>query len=293
MLKKQRDFLRIRHAKDHDDGTLKNPLFLKVCKPRWMIIISVVLLFLSAIAICIGATYISWFQIESITVQGASTISVQSIDEAVRRAIADAALPMCSNTNIYSTSTSNIENTIARSFAVESVRVIRSGKSFSVDIQEKITTIALKTKEKTIMLDTHGLFVRDATLEESRAIDIRIGAATQNPEETIPILHGDMPIVINTQSEPAAQLPENSAKTILAISTKLPTNGMHAIAYKVDGLQAPYVRIDTTLPYDLYFSLLEDVDEQLRALRAVITANDFVPPKEYIDLRFGAYVYKK
>ncbi|MFA6018299.1 MAG: hypothetical protein WCT28_01700 [Patescibacteria group bacterium] len=293
MLKKQRDFLRLRHAKDHDDGTLKNPLFLKVCKPRWMIIISVVLLFFSAMAICIGATYIPWFQIESVTVQGVSTINVESVDKTVRQALADAAFPMCSSANIYSTSTSNIESLIVQLFAVESAKVVRSGQSFSVDIQEKITTIALRTKEKTAMLDTRGFFVRDATLEESRAIDVRIGVAAQNPEETLLILQGDMPIVINTENESITELPENSAKTILTISMKLPTNGIHAVAYEINGTQSPYVRVDTTLPYDLYFSLSEDVDEQLRALRAVITANNFVSPKEYIDLRFGAYVYKK
>lgn len=294
MLKKQRNFLRLRHAKAHDDGTLKNPLFLKIKTPRWRIGAMIVGSIVIIVAGAIGITHIPFLQLETVTINGTVTLDAQVMEQSIREHIAQKRLPFCSFTNVYFTKLNTLEDALMTQFPLQSVSVVRQGQSLEVLVKEKVTTIALRTKEKTAMLDVTGTYVRDATFEESRAIDIRIGTATAAPDELIITLQPDMPIVMNTQNDSITTLSTASTTALIALAQQLPLNGMHALAFYVDGLDAPFVRIDTTETYDIYADIaLRTVEEQMTALHAIVTAEGFVPPKEYIDLRFGAYVYTK
>lgn len=294
MVKKQRDFLRLRHAKAHDDGTLKNPLFLKLQAPRWRTGAAAIAVLAAIIAISIGVTHIPIFQLQTVAIHGAVTLNAQAIEQTIRDYIAKKRLPLCSPTNVYFTRLAALEAYIETQFPLQSVSVTREGQSLTVSVVEKVTTVALRTKEKTAMLDTSGAYVRDATAEESRAIDIRIGTATAEPDELVTALQPDMPIIINTHNDSITELSQSSTTTFISLSEHLPLNGVHPTAFFIEGLDAPFVRIETTEGYDVYVDIaLRSTEEQMQALRAVITAEDFVPPNEYIDLRFGAYVYKK
>lgn len=294
MVKKQRDFLRLRHAKAHVDGTLKNPLFLKIKTPRWRVGAAVIFSGFTIVTAIIGVTYIPFLQLGDVTVNGTVTLDPNQIQQKVTEHIARARLPFSSSTNIYFSRLNRLENAIMSEFPLQSVSIQRNGRSLNIEVTERVTTIALRTKEKTVMLDITGTYVRDATLEESRAIDIRIGTAAATPDEIVMMLQPDMPVVVNTQNEAVTEVAQAAATAYIALTEALPIHGMHAIALYIDGLDAPYVRIDTTAEYDIYADIsFRSVEEQLQALHAVISANDFVAPQEYIDLRFGAYVYKK
>jgi hypothetical protein len=294
MVKTQRNFLRLRHAKAHDDGTLKNPLFLKIKTPRWRIGAAVVGGIVAFTAACIGATYIPVLQLQTVAVHGTITLSPEDIEHVVRNHIASARLPLCSRTNVYFTRLASLEDDVMTRFPLQSVTITRQGQMLDIALLEKVTTIALRTKEKTVMLDVTGAYVRDATAEESRAIDIRIGSATPAPDELIITLQPDMPIIMNAHNDSITALSASSTAVFIALAQQLPINGMHATAFYIDGLDAPFVRIDTTEGYDLYVDIgLRTVEEQMKALHTIVTAEGFVPPSKYIDLRFGAYVYMK
>lgn len=294
MLKKQRNFLRLRHAKAHDDGTLKNPLFLKMKTPKWRVGATIVGIVLVTIAGGIGITHIPVLQLEAVTIQGVVTLDAAEIEQAVREYIAEKRLPFCSSTNVYFTRRDALEAYMMTRFPLQSIAVTQHGQSLEVSVTEKMTTVALRTKEKTAMLDVAGAYVRDATFEESRAIDIRIGTATAAPDELVITLQPDMPIIMNTQNDSVTALSSASTAAFIALAQQLPLNGMHARAFYLDGLDAPFVRIDTTEGYDVYVDIgLRTVDEQMEALHAIVTADGFTPPSEYIDVRFGAYVYTK
>jgi hypothetical protein len=294
MLKKQRNFLRLRHAKAHDDGTLKNPLFLKIKTPRWRIGAAVVAGLLAIVAASIGITHIPVLQLQSVAIHGTVTLDTQAIEQTIREYIAQKRLPLCSPTNVYFTRLDALESYVESQFPLQSVSVTREGQSLDASVVEKVTTVALRTKEKTAMLDVTGAFVRDATFEESRAIDIRIGSATVQTDELVIALQSDMPIVINTRNDSVTALSASSTAAFIALAEQLPINGMHALAFYIDGLDAPFVRVDTTEGYDVYVDIgLRSIEEQMQALHAVISADGFTAPNEYLDLRFGAYVYRK
>ncbi len=291
---KQRNFLRLRHAKAHDDGTLKNPLFLKMKTPRWRIALVVFGALVGVVAASIGITHIPVLQLQDVSVQGVVTLDAAEIEHVIRESIAKKRLPLCSRTNVYFTQLSALETDLLAQFPLQSASITRREQSLDVTILEKVTTVALRTKEKTAMLDVTGVYVRDATFEESRAIDIRIGTAAVEPDEFIITLQPDMPIIINTQQDSVTTLSASSTAAFIALAQQLPLNGMQARAYYLDGLSAPFVRVETTEGYDVYIDIsLRTIEEQMEALHAIVTAPDFEPPSEYIDLRFGAYVYRK
>ena len=249
---------------------------------------------LAIIAAGIGITHIPALQLSTVAAHGTVTLDSQQIEQTIREYIARKRLPLCSSTNVYLTHMNALETYVMTQFPLQSVSITRQGQSLNVALVEKVTTVALRTKEKTAMLDVTGAYVRDATFEESRAIDIRVGNATAASDELVATLQPDMPVVINTQSESITALSASSTTAFIALAEQLPINGIHALAFYLDGLNAPFVRIDTAEGYDVYVDIgLRTIEEQMQVLHAVVSADDFAVPDEYLDLRFGAYVYKK
>lgn len=293
MLKKQRDFLRIRHAKEYIDGVRKNPFFFRTAPKRWMAFsgIAFTLFFLTIGAIKL--TYLPAFQLKEIVVKGTTVINQEDVQRAINDTIAKNWIPFISKTNVYFIDTDAIIQELKTSLAIATASIAQSGTSFEVTIEEKVMTVALKTKEKAIFLGLNGAYLRDASAEESRAIDVRIGTATPEEGEVIVQLQQGMPVVVDSQNEPASYIPLESITQILEINSYLNSRGIIVKKYSLDGVNALFTRIDTNQSYDLYFDLNNSASNQIHALDAIVSEPGFTSPSEYIDLRFGAYVYLK
>lgn len=293
MLKKQRDFLRIRHAKEHLDGVRKNPFVFRSPPKRWLIIGGIALGFALVVSGIIALTYIPAFRLSGITVSGTTVISPADIQRNIEETITSHGYPLIAKNNTYLINTHTLAQRIRDTFALDTVTIVRNGTTFAVTVKEKVMTVALRTKEKTLFLGLDGAYVRDATAEESRAIDVRIGTAQQSEGEVLVPLQSEMPIILDTQNDPATSLPVESVQHILDISSQLSSRGTIVKTYSFDGATALFTRVDTNESYDLYFDLNNPVADQINALAAIITKPGFTTPAEYIDLRFGAYVYMK
>lgn len=291
--KKQRNFLRIRHAKEHLDGVRKNPFFLKASPKSWLMIGAGALMMTGIITATVALTYLPMFRLTSITITGTNIIDPLSIQKNIEEQIANNGYPLLDRNNAFLIRTSAITHRLMQDFALDNVQVRRDGTALVVVVKEKIMTIALRTKEKTIFLGLDGAYVRDATAEESRAIDLRIGTAVANDGEVITPIQSEMPVVLDTQNDPATSLPLDSVNHLLDISAQLNSRGVLIKTFTFDGATALFTRVDTNESYDLYFDLNHSVSDQMTALNAILAESGFVPPSEYIDLRFGAYVYMK
>lgn len=293
MLKKQRDFLRIRHAKEYLNGVRKNPFFFRAAPKRWLMVGGILLAaFLVAFGV-IELTYLPTFQLSSISVNGTTVIHPEDIQKNVEGTLATHGYPLIAKRNAYLLSTRALADRLQNSFALENVTIVRSGTALTITVQEKVMTVALRTKEKTLFLGLDGAYVRDATTEESHAIDVRIGTAQATEGEVLVPLQSGMPIILDTQNDPAMSLPIESVNHILDISSQLSSRGTIVKTYSFDGATALFARVDTNESYDLFFDLNHPVADQMNALVAIITKPGFTIPTEYIDLRFGAYVYVK
>ncbi len=293
MLKKQRDFLRIRHAKEYIDGVRKNPLFFKAPPKRWVVAGVGALIVMCSIAGIIGLTYIPAFQLTEISVTGTMVLDRTEMQRHVEDFIRSHGYPFISKHNAYLMNVAAIEADLLQNFALDGASVQHDGRTIVVDVKEKIMTIALRTKEKTMFLDVNGSYVRDATAEESRAIDVRIGSAVLTEGETLVPLQSDMPIILDTQNDPATTLAHESVTHVLDIVTSLKQRGILIKTFTFDGATALFTRVDTNQSYDIYFDLNASIAEQMSVLAAILTKPGFTEPSEYIDLRFGAYVYVK
>ncbi len=291
--KKQRNFLRIRHAKEYLDGVRKNPFFLKASPKSWLMIGAGALLMAGIITATVAFSYLPMFRLTSITITGTNIIDPVALQENIEEQIVKSRYPLLAQNNAYLMRTSAIEYRLMNNFALDSVQVRREGTTLVVVVKEKIMTIALRTKEKTLFLGLDGAYVRDATAEESRAIDVRIGTAVANDGEAVRPIQSEMPVVLDTQNDPATSLPQDSVNHLLDISTQLNSQGVLVKTFTFDGATALFTRVDTNEAYDLYFDLNHSVSDQMTALNAILAEPGFLPPSEYIDLRFGAYVYMK
>ncbi len=293
MLKKQRDFLRIRHAKEYLDGVRKNPFFLKAPPKRWLMVGAGALMMTGIIAGVVGLTYIPMFRLTGISVSGTIVINPDDIKSAIQVIVTNHGYPLIDRQNIYLINTSAIESRLMQAFALDSVNVERNGTVLEATVKEKITTVVLRTKEKTIFLGLDGAYVRDATAEESHAIDVRIGTAPATEGETLAALQADMPIILDTQNDPATSLSIQSISHVLDIVTSLKQRGTAVTAFAFDGATTLFTRVNTDQSYDLFFDLNHPISAQIATLAAIINTPGFSAPSEYIDLRFGAYVYVK
>lgn len=293
MLKKQRDFLRLRHAKEHGNGIRKNPFFFRAPPKKWLIAMGALFITGSVLGGIVGVTHLPYFTISAVAVQGATVIHTEDIEHGVRNSIDTHHYPLVAKENIFLLRTHAIEKELLTQFALESVIIERKGRTLNVTVKEKVTNLALRTKEKTVFLDLSGEYIRDATAEESRAIDIRIGTAPLAEGEVVVPLHAEMSIVLNTQTDSTTSLPRKSVEHILALTSLLRQQGIGVKTCTFDGTNALFTRLDTDQPYDLYFDFNRPAAEQMSTLTAIITSPTFTQPAEYIDLRFGAYVYLK
>lgn len=291
MLKKQRNFLRLRHAKAHDDGTLKNPLFSKPAQSKWLTVATIVLALVGVVTAMIGVTYIPFFSVTNIHLTGNTVLSTNEMVQTAWGAVDAVPLPLVHKRSIFFNPTQRVRSALESHFSLETLTVTRNGQDIHIEIKEKITTLALRSKEKTAFLDLSGTYIRDATAEESRAIDVLIGSAEPREGETLVPIQSEMPVILNTQNDADPQLPPTSTTAILALEKALTAMGIQPTTYSIDGLAAPWTKVDT-MQYDIYFDLTRSVDDQIRMLAATLNQNT-VTPTEYVDVRFGAYVYVK
>lgn len=291
MLKKQRNFLRLRHAKAHDDGALKNPLFNKPTRSKWFTAATIVLVAIGVIATIVGITYIPFLSVTNIELAGAAVLNTDDLIQTAWKAVDGVPLPLVNKRSILFHPTQRVTKALQANFALDTLNINRSGGTIHIDIKEKVTTLALRTKEKTAFLDLSGAYIRDATAEESRAIDVTIGSADLKENETLVPLQTEMPVILDTQNDSDPRLPATSTTAILALEKALIAMGIQPKTYSIDGLAAPWTKVDTN-QYDIFFDLTRSIDDQIRMLAATLNQNT-VTPKEYVDVRFGAYVYVK
>jgi hypothetical protein len=135
------------------------------------------------------------------------------------------------------------------------------------------------------------VYIRDATAEESHAIDVLIGSAEQKEGEVLTPLQSEMPVILDTQNDAEPKLTTASTIAIIALEKNLIAMGITPKTYSIDGLAAPWTKVDTS-QYDIYFDLTRSIDDQIRMLAATLSQNT-VTPSQYVDVRFGAYVYVK
>ncbi len=290
MLKK-RNFLWIKHAKAHVDGALKNPLFIKPIKSKWRNILIIIGAIIVLVTSAIGVTYLPMFQVESMVINGASTLKVDDLSRVAWDALRQNPLPFVNETNFFLGARERITTALNNHFTLQSMSMVRSGNLVTITIQEKVMTIALRTKEKTAFLDLAGKYIRDATADESHAIDVAIGTAQPAESENLAPLQPNMPIIINTQNEATTELSTSTANQIMYFSDKLNEQGIHPLTFTIDGLNAPDAKIHTD-KFDILVDLNSSVDDQIRSLNAVLSQHTVIP-SSYIDIRFGAYVYIK
>lgn len=291
MLKKQRNFLRLRHAKAHDDGTLKNPLFSKPTQSKWLTAATIVLACIGIVTAIIGVTYIPFLNVTSIDITGATILNTDEMMQTAWTAVDDVSLPLVDKRSILFSPVQRIKSSLQSHFALDELAVTRSGQNIHIEIKEKVTTLALRTKEKTAFLDLSGVYIRDATAEESRAIDELIGSAEPKEGESLPPIQAEMPVILDTQNDADPKLSASSTTAILALEKSLLGMGIQPKTYSIDGLAAPWTKVDTN-QYDIYFDLTRPIEDQVRMLTATLSQST-VTPKEYVDVRFGAYVYVK
>ncbi len=293
MVKKQRDFLRLRHAKQYDEGSRKNPFFFKAPPRRWLIGIASTLIFLGLFTGIIALSYAPWFRIQSVEIVGATTLSTNDLKTFFSQTLEAHHRPLLAHDNAYLVQRNVIEDAYIDHFGLEYASVTQSGKHFTVTIKERVMNITLRNKEKTVFLNLDGSYLRDATTEESRAIDIRLDPSIAQPDETIIALQPDMPIILNNGNDAATSLPKTSTEHILDFQKALQIRSIHVKTFSIEGSTALWTRIQSDQPYDLLCDLEKDVEKQMSALQTLLSTPGFVTPTEYIDLRFGAYVYMK
>ncbi len=291
--KKQRDFLRLRHAKQYDNGTRKNPLFFKAPPKRILLASIIVGSIVLILALCIGFTHLPWFQLTGITIQGGETLSSDTLQQTTQRAIHDRRIPFVSQTFTPMISHGRIRDALMTEFPLDDVRIDTQGNALIITVTERVMHVVWRNAERTMLFNLSGEYVRDATPEELIDVDARHHQSSTDPAHKPVHISDDMPIIVNTNNESAESLPAELVTVILDIQARLRAQGIHTTLVQMDGVRSPWARLITNQPYALLFDLTRDPEAQMIALQSVTGATGFVAPNEYIDLRFGAYVYMK
>ena len=291
---KHRNFLRAWHAKQYDGRPRKNPFFPdRESIPRFKVLVFMIgggALLVGGISLFIFAPIMS---VQAVTIQGLTTIAPSEVEQVVHEQRAKRRWFIAPQNNAYLLDKEAIAMTLEQRFQFESLSVERKGREVIISAKERILEVALQSGGKTFFLGIDGTLVREASPEESRALDVRLGKITLGEGESLPHLQPTMPILIDLSASEHPVLSSDRVHDVLDLNERLLARNITPSTYTFTNFNEPWTRVQSTQSYAILIDITQNLTTQLELLDVILHQTTDPIPYEYIDVRFGDHVYVK
>lgn len=292
---KHRNFLHKWHAKNAEGNPLRNPLFPhRACSTRRKLITVI-----GAGTLFIGGLFalvmlLPFFQVSGVVIEGLTSISRDDVTHAVDERLSSKSLFVLPGRHRLLIDEDDIARILSEQFLFKSVNVTYDGKTMVIFVEERVLEIALRSADKTYFLTLEGAISREASVEESLALDVRLGKTAAPEGVTLPSLQPTMPIIQLGQLDVTETLglDRRIVSGVIAVDEGLRAIDVLPISHEVIRLSDRWITTHTQAGYDVMIDVTKDIADQLETLKTILGSRDDAR-YEYIDVRFGEHVFVK
>ncbi|MBT4857345.1 hypothetical protein HON52_04145 [Candidatus Uhrbacteria bacterium] len=293
---KRRNFLKKHHARRYTSDRFRNPYFSGKKIVPWT---KRVLRLLVVLAVIIGIPWLTvilpWFYIDSVAVEGSITLQPNQIESFAWDHLNEKRWDVVPQHHIWLLNEDALRNDILSQFALDDATVTRDGRSLSIVVNERITSLIWAHGEELYFVDQSGFIVR--ALNEEEINDVR--ALLYGEGERINIIQTDEIFVVFEQggevvSQNQQVLTENAVEVLSVVNQDIGNYLITIESISIDTALTDWVALNTRGGPDIYVDLNGDGNDQLHNLEVILDEyKSNLEGIEYIDLRFGNRVFVK
>lgn len=291
---KQRNFLRAWHAKQYDGRPRKNPLFPdRESLPRMKVAIFVVASCVCVIGGFIGLIFAPFLTIQTIEIRGLTTLPAPEIETIINVQRGERRWLFAPQNNVFIFDQKDLVQHLMSVYQFEELSVEREGRVLVIHAKERILEIALKSGAKTYFLGVDGALIRETSLEEYKALDVRLGLTTPTEGEVLLQLQPTMPIIIDQSAQEPPAVSQDRIEALLALNERLLQQNITPVTYTFTNMNEHWTRVQTAQGYAILIDVTAKIASQLATLDVILNEAGSPVPYEYVDVRFGDHVYVK
>ena len=285
----------MRRIKDYHKKTYGNPFF---ARPRnrsrrlgrpgsWrgkLIIIFLAAIFGGAVYFIFYSPY---FSIKNINIAGLERINYEEIRGVIQDQMSGSRFFIFKQNNIFIFDENAASKNINEKYALKAFKIDkRLPETLIFSVEERSPALIWKTSLKYYIVDWDGTIIREITPEEVS------GYQENQPGAKMALVSDDSNAPVGFKDKIL------SSEAVLAISdlqTNIPAVGLAIANFKVTDKNDPVIKCLTGEGFEVYFSVVGDLNAQLEKLRTFLKEKKPEDRKslQYVDLRFADRIYYK
>jgi len=261
----------------------ENPYFHHTQKIPWKGISAGVASLIAVLVLTVFLFSHSALTIQDVVIDGLEYIERSTFETEVTDYLDQRALLFFRRSNQFLFSMEDLQNKLEQDFTFTSLSISQSGKVLSITVQERTSNLVWATDtDKEYIVDLDGIIVRPFKREVDEDAQLALRLPVFYDTNEVPVVIGD-PVLT----------PEEII-SVFRFHEILGAQGIGFTSTRVNRLTGGWMSIVTKTGYEIYFDVTGDIEAQGESLKTVLASQVEDPDDlEYIDLRFGEYVYFK
>ena len=277
-MKRRRNFFKKHHLKRYESRRFQNPYFQKPKKHKrtnWkhILILGVCL------TLFVLFFYIPFLRINSVQIIGTEHIAPESISQIVEQELDKQRFLLFPANNRWLINKEKIQEKLYEHFVFDSIDLQIKGRAFNVTVKERVSTLVWQTTERTFYVDLTGTIIREI------------------PESDVELVY-NYPIFKDQLNEHIAigqtVLSETMVQGAINFDYLSEQINIKIKSFRVEDYETGWLAAESEDDYWILFDPNNEIESQVNNLEIVLRESISNPNLvQYIDLRFGDYVYYK
>jgi len=277
-MRRRRNFFKKYHLKRYQSRRFQNPYFHQVRKNKrtnWKHLLIVI----GCLALFVLFFYIPFLRIISVKIIGTEHIAPESISQIVEDELGKQRFLLFPANNRWLINEEKIQEKLYEHFVFDSIELQTKGKTLNVTVKERVSTLVWQTTERSYFVDLAGTIIREIT-ELDLVTIFNYPSFTDQTNAEIAIGQ--------------TVLSENMVQGAIDFDYLSEQINVQVESFRVEDYEIGWLAAKSEDGYWILFDPNNDLEPQINNLEIVLRESISNPSLvQYIDLRFGDYVYYK